>query len=137
MGQAVLGGPDTCSEGFVLCSLLGQHGSCSTAQQPGELSENSKQNLRNKWQPHPVNLCCKSRPIWIIFGELILKPTKALNVVKNFAETLPNWSWKFWQVVCAVASQRQLLSSSFFFVFLFFCIPNRSIKKRPWRRSWV
>ena len=34
--------------------LLGQHGSCSTAQQPGELSENSLQNLRNKWPPYPV-----------------------------------------------------------------------------------
>ena len=34
--------------------LLGQHGSCSKAQQPGKLSEKSKQNLRNKWPPHPV-----------------------------------------------------------------------------------
>ena len=34
--------------------LLGQHGSCSMAQQPIELSEKSSQNLRNKWPPHPV-----------------------------------------------------------------------------------
>ena len=34
--------------------LLGQHGSCSSAQLPVELSEESKQNLRNKWPPHPV-----------------------------------------------------------------------------------
>ena len=40
--------------------LLGQHGSCSEAQQPGELSENSKQNLRNKWPPHPVDCSHRS-----------------------------------------------------------------------------
>ena len=34
--------------------LLGQHGSCSTAQQPGNSQKNSLQNLRNKWPPHPV-----------------------------------------------------------------------------------
>ena len=34
--------------------LLVQHGSCSKAQRPVELSENSLQNLRNKWPPHPV-----------------------------------------------------------------------------------
>ena len=36
--------------------LLGLHGSCSIAQQPVELSENSLQNLRNKWPPHPVGV---------------------------------------------------------------------------------
>ena len=50
----VLGGAATCSEGFVLCFLkvllacLGQHGSCSIAQQPGK---KEKQNLRNNWPP--------------------------------------------------------------------------------------
>ena len=52
----------TCSEGFAICFLLGQHGSCSTTQQPGELSENMLQgtdcmSLENlsKWdslEPH-------------------------------------------------------------------------------------
>ena len=34
--------------------LLGQHGSCSTAQLPGELSEHILQNLRNKLAPQTV-----------------------------------------------------------------------------------
>ena len=46
--------------------LLGQRGSCSTAQQCGELSENSLQNLRNKWPPHPVicSDCNESTPLY-------------------------------------------------------------------------
>ena len=36
-----------------LC-LLGQHGSCSTAQQPVELSINISQNLQNKLLPQTV-----------------------------------------------------------------------------------
>ena len=35
--------------------LFGQHVSCSIAQRHVELSENSLQNLRNKWPPHPVH----------------------------------------------------------------------------------
>ena len=56
----LLGGAATCSEGFVIFfsrsspPLLGQHGSCSIAQRPVELLENSLPNLRNKWPPHPV-----------------------------------------------------------------------------------
>ena len=34
--------------------LLGQHGSCSAAQRPGELSENILQNLQNKLPPKTV-----------------------------------------------------------------------------------
>ena len=34
--------------------LLGQNCSCSKAKRPMELSENSLQNLRNKWPPHPI-----------------------------------------------------------------------------------
>ena len=34
--------------------LLGQHGSCSTAQRPGELSENILQNLQKKLPPQTV-----------------------------------------------------------------------------------
>ena len=36
--------------------LVGQHCSCSIAQQPVELSKNSLQNLLNKWLRHPVRL---------------------------------------------------------------------------------
>ena len=36
--------------------LLGQHGSCSTAQRPGELSENILQNLFHKLPPQTVHL---------------------------------------------------------------------------------
>ena len=36
--------------------LLGQHGSCSTAQRPVELSENILQNLFNKLLPQTVGL---------------------------------------------------------------------------------
>ena len=55
-------------------SLLGQHGSCSTAQRPGELSENHLQNIWNKLPPltplileffHSVgNLKPKIKPIF-------------------------------------------------------------------------
>ena len=34
--------------------LLGEHGSCSTAQRPGELSENILQNLSNDLMNNPV-----------------------------------------------------------------------------------
>ena len=57
----VLGGAATCLEGFVICFLrvpLACLGSMAAAVKqahgPGELSENSLQNLRNKWPPHPV-----------------------------------------------------------------------------------
>ena len=40
--------------------LLWQHGSCSNAHQQGKLSENSLQNLRNKWPPHPVGYMVNS-----------------------------------------------------------------------------
>ena len=38
--------------------LLGQHGSCSTAKRPGELSENILQNLRNKLPSQTVRSQC-------------------------------------------------------------------------------
>ena len=55
--STVQSGAATCWKGFVICflkvspCLLWQHGSCSTAQQPGELSENVLQNLSNKLLP--------------------------------------------------------------------------------------
>ena len=54
--NAILGGAATCSEGFLIFFLkvLGQHGSCNTADLPGELSDKSNQNLPNKWPPHPA-----------------------------------------------------------------------------------
>ena len=48
-----MGGAATCSEGLVIWFLKVPH-PCLGSMAARELSENSLQNLRNKWPPHPV-----------------------------------------------------------------------------------
>ena len=57
VSEFILGGAATCSEGFATCFLkvpVACLGSIAAAVQPGELSENILQNLRNKWPSHLV-----------------------------------------------------------------------------------
>ena len=59
--KSILGGAATCSEGFVMFSksslcLLGQHGSCSIAHQPGELSEKINKTFGTSGHPPGMEL---------------------------------------------------------------------------------
>ena len=54
--------------------LLGQQGSCSAAQRPGELSENMLQNPRNKLPPQTVDIFKKASPSYAWNEVSSLKP---------------------------------------------------------------
>ena len=101
----ILGGAATCSKGF--CNmfsksypcLLGQNGSCSTAQQPGDISENSLQNLRNKCPPHPVGHLPPFPLLSPFFVNVIYGGPKERITLRRRLE------WQMWNVLCLNVSK--------------------------------